>query len=198
MKHLTEQDYQISSWSGGKTIQIAIAPEGAVYADRDFLWRLSSATVDLEESDFTALPDYVRLIAPVHGQMELTHNGGTPVNLMPYEVHRFDGADATHSRGQCTDFNLMLRKGACGGRLSPLGDGSSREEILTPEPGTEVLVIYCTEGHVSVMYKGEHMVLAGREAAMLQGRLTGPVTLMFSEGGRAMCAQAWHLPGASQ
>ena len=25
-----------------------IAPEGSVYADRDFMWRLSSATVELE------------------------------------------------------------------------------------------------------------------------------------------------------
>ena len=33
--HLTSKDYVVSNWSGGKTIQIAIAPEGAVYADRD-------------------------------------------------------------------------------------------------------------------------------------------------------------------
>ena len=31
-------------------------PQGALYADRDFLWRLSSATVDLDESDFTPSP----------------------------------------------------------------------------------------------------------------------------------------------
>ena len=49
--HLTSKDYVVSNWSGGKTIQIAIAPEGAVYADRDFLWRVSSATADLDESN---------------------------------------------------------------------------------------------------------------------------------------------------
>lgn len=74
--HLTQADYQISQWSGGTTTQIAIAPQGALYADRDFLWRLSSATVDLDESDFTPLPDYHRLIAPLRGEMELTHDGG--------------------------------------------------------------------------------------------------------------------------
>ena len=50
---------------------VFIAPEGAVYADRDFLWRFSSAGVELEHSDFTALPDYVRLISVLDGQLEL-------------------------------------------------------------------------------------------------------------------------------
>ena len=61
--HLTSKDYVVSNWSGGKTIQIAIAPEGAVYADRDFLWRVSSATADLDESDYTPLPDYARWLS---------------------------------------------------------------------------------------------------------------------------------------
>ena len=61
--HLTSKDYVVSNWSGGKTIQIAIAPEGAVYADRDFLWRVSSATADLDESDYTPLPDYERWLS---------------------------------------------------------------------------------------------------------------------------------------
>ena len=55
--HLTKDDYVVSQWSGGTTTQLAIAPSGAQYGDRAFLWRLSSATVDLEESDFTPLPD---------------------------------------------------------------------------------------------------------------------------------------------
>ena len=54
---LTPADYLTTSWSGGTTTQLTIAPAGAVYADRDFLWRVSSATVELDESDFTALPD---------------------------------------------------------------------------------------------------------------------------------------------
>ena len=62
MKHLSQKDYKISDWSGGKTIQVAIGPADAVYADKDFLWRISSATVDLPESDYTSLPDYMRLL----------------------------------------------------------------------------------------------------------------------------------------
>ena len=133
--HLTQADYQISQWSGGTTTQIAIAPQGALYADRDFLWRLSSATVDLDESDFTPLPDYHRLIAPLRGEMELTHDGGPLISLAPYQVHAFDGGADTHSRGRCVDFNLMLRKDRCAGSVSPLRT-SGGPVSFSAEPGS--------------------------------------------------------------
>ena len=68
-KLLTKTEYVTTSWSGGTTTQLAISPEGAVYADRDFLWRLSSATVELERSDFTPLPDYNRFLAVLDGKI---------------------------------------------------------------------------------------------------------------------------------
>ena len=83
MQHLTPKDYITTKWSGGLTTQLGIAPEGAVYADRDFLWRLSSATVEDTESDFTALPDYERLISTLEGTIELNHNGGEKLTLNP-------------------------------------------------------------------------------------------------------------------
>ena len=92
-KKLTERDYRRSVWSGGKTTQIAIAPEGASYGDRDFLWRVSSATVETEESDFTLLPDYRRLICALEGTMVLRHGEGAPLRLEPYRIHSFDGAE---------------------------------------------------------------------------------------------------------
>ena len=191
MKKLTERDYRISGWSGGETIQIAIAPEGARYADRDFLWRLSSATVSLDESDFTALPDYMRLIAPISGSMRLSHNGGDPVELRPYEIHRFDGADSTHSWGRCTDFNLMLRKGECDGRIAPAEGGAAEEIIIFPEAGAEVILIYCTEGGVAVSCGNDRLELAEREAALLQGVLNDPVRIVFLGFGRVITAQVW-------
>ncbi len=191
MRKLTESDYRISDWSGGKTVQIAIAPEDAQYANRAFLWRLSSATVDLDESDFTSLPDYMRLIAPLRGEMRLTHNGSEAIDLAPYEVHRFDGADATHSWGRCTDFNLMLRKGACDGSVTAVSGVQAEEKTFTPEPETETVIICCTEGGVNVSYGEDRVELAEKEAAQLQGGPIGPVSMSFPAGGCVMCAQVW-------
>ena len=50
MRHLTASDFQVSTWSGGRTIQIAISPEGAAYADRDFL--VLMATPENANDDF--------------------------------------------------------------------------------------------------------------------------------------------------
>lgn len=125
------EDYVCSVWSGGTTTQLLIAPEGAHYAARDFLWRVSSATVELDESDFTPLPEYERLIATLRGGITLTHNGGTPICLQPYEVHAFSGGDRTHSTGRCTDFNLMLLYAADGACTVTIG--AERVDLLHGE-----------------------------------------------------------------
>ena len=145
MEKRTASDYRVSAWSGGTTTQLAIFPETAGYADRDFLWRVSSATVELETSDFTPLPDYDRLIATLEGRIVLTHNGGAPITLQPFEVHAFSGADETRSVGRCRDFNLMLRRGRVRGSME------ARELTETPirvcaDAAGEQLLVYCASG----------------------------------------------------
>ena len=190
MKRLTEQDYRISNWSGGKTIEIAIAPENAAYADRDFLWRLSSATVDLDESDFTALPDYDRLIAPIRGDMTLTHNDGAPVVLAPYEVHAFDGADRTHSWGRCTDFNLMLRKGKATGSLTALTADAKPLSVLLDRT-TAFALLFCAEGRCTVTVVGVAYGLSSGESLLLEA--PAACSLSFQGAARLMLAQATTL-----
>jgi len=198
VKHFKKEDYTVSSWSGGKTIQLAIAPGDAVYADRDFLWRLSSATVELEESDFTALPDYNRWITPLKGDMVLSHNEGPEIDLQPYQVHAFDGADRTHSRGCCTDFNLMLRKGRCGGLIEELSPASGT--CFVPRAEAETLLLYCSEGSVNAAFGGNVYLLQEGESLLIE---RGPanekekalpeIETEFHPGGRVMAAQMWRV-----
>lgn len=166
MTRLTPADYVTTQWSGGKTTQLSIAPEGAVYAERDFLWRLSSATVELEESDFTALPDYYRYISTLRGNMTLQHNGGEKLTLAPYDIHGFDGADDTHSWGCCTDFNLMLRKGRCEGEMRALR--CSAEEQSVPARSDAALV-YCAEGACTVRCGALSARLTAGESVLIRG-----------------------------
>ena len=154
----TPADYETAAWSGGTTTQLLIAPEGANYAARDFLWRVSSATVELGESDFTPLPDYERLIATLRGEITLTHNGGAPLRLHPFEVHAFSGSERTHSSGRCTDFNLILRRGRAAGTMEAvlLGMGERRE--FAPD-GTSETLLYAVEGVCTVMLGSERIEL---------------------------------------
>ena len=154
MRHLRPADYTVSDWSGGRTVQLSIGPEGERYADRKFLWRISSATVELETSEFTALPDYERLIAPIRGEMILSHNGGEEILLRPFDVHRFDGADLTVSKGKCTDFNLMLRKGKVTGEMRAIRLGSGGQQRITPEMPGDTVLLYLAEGTARVQTVG--------------------------------------------
>lgn len=79
---IAASDMPVSLWSGGRTTEIYIAPEGALYAERNFLFRISTAEVELEESDFTSLPDYNRLIASVSGTMRLAHGANGSEKLV--------------------------------------------------------------------------------------------------------------------
>ena len=192
---ITEKDYLTTAWSGGTTTQIAISPADAVYADRDFLWRVSSAEVALETSDFTPLPDYRRLISTLRGEIILTHNDSAPVTLRPFEVHVFDGADRTRSTGRCTDFNLMLRKGQADGRMDavPLPE----KERLIADPRCEQQLIYCAAGCCLVKADGILPSEAGEGFRLLAGQTllrNGPCTLEVrpeAPGTVLMFCQMW-------
>ena len=190
MIHLTKSDYIISSWSGGTTTQIAIAPAGAVYAERDFLWRISSATVELEASDFTALPDYDRWIATLESTIVLSHNGGEAITLHPYQPHFFDGGDDTQCLGRCTDFNLMLRKGKCRGEICGLhlsaGEGRT---ILGEEEdcGQTALLIFCGQGVCTVTEGTECVLLHEGESVLAEGA----VEITAADAAALMIARVW-------
>lgn len=111
---ITEDEYITTAWSGGKTTQLFIYPEEADYSRRNFKFRLSSATVELEKSEFTKLEGVYRFITPLDGQLKLTHNHIQYIDLQPFEVYEFDGNKDTVSFGKVRDFNLMLKSGAEG------------------------------------------------------------------------------------
>ena len=189
--HLKPSDYLTSTWSGGTTTQVGIAPAGAVYADRTFMWRISSATVDLDVSDFTALPDYDRLIATLDGAIDVTHNGGEVIHLPEFRVHGFDGGWETRSVGRCRDFNLMTRKGVCTGRMEAVEVAPGTcVEVTTSEAAASAanadLLLYCCKGVAKV----EDLVLQPGETAHLQG--PGCLKVTAEEGAVLMLTEAWY------
>ncbi|MGJ0846101.1 HutD family protein [Tissierella praeacuta] len=113
-KLIKENDYITTEWSGGKTTQLFIYPEDSNYDARNFKFRLSSATVELGESEFTKLEGIHRFITPLNGELKLTHNHKDYINLKPFEIYEFDGGINTTSYGIVKDFNLMLGNGVKG------------------------------------------------------------------------------------
>ena len=187
---LRPADYVTTQWSGGSTTQRTIAPENAVYADRNFLWRVSSATVELEESDFTSLPDFHRYISTVRGDMVLSHNGGPELTLHPGDVHDFDGGDDTHSRGRCTDFNLMLRKGKADGVMGALRLKAG-DTPFTPEAKAGSILLFCASGGCVARCGMKEYHFAQGESLLLRG--SAPLMLYCKEPSLVMTAQMWEI-----
>ncbi len=109
---ISRTDAISSTWAGGTTTEFFIYPPGSSYKERNFQIRISSATVDVEESEFTMLPDYDRIITPLTDYLHLSfQETADTYDLKPLESAFFDGAYHTHSKGRATDFNVMFRKG---------------------------------------------------------------------------------------
>ncbi len=118
-----KEDFTVSKWSGGTTTELYLYPSTGSYADRDFQIRVSSATVDLEQSAFTSLPGVRRFLTTLKGDMKLCHKGHYEREMKPFEVESFLGDWETTSEGKVVDFNLMLKGDA---------DGEMRPHVLMP------------------------------------------------------------------
>ena len=186
-KLLRQGDYSTSRWSGGATTQLAIAPEGARYAGRDFLWRISSAQVELEHSDFTPLPDYDRFLAVLTGDLELKVGDEERAPLPRLTVRSFDGGLPTQSWGTCIDFNLMVRKEQGQGAVRLLRLSASGTTALTPETSEAypslTLALFCVNGALKLPEAGltaqPGELLLCRDAAPEPVRVTAETDTTF-------------------
>lgn len=138
IKIINKEHYSVSNWSGGQTTELYIYPEDSKYKDRNFMWRISSATMDIEESTFTHLPGFSRELMVISGETTLEHEDRYKVTLKPFEKDSFMGDWATKSFGKASDFNLMTSKD-CSGSLEvfevkdrvsiELGNGKTRFSV---------------------------------------------------------------------
>ncbi|MGB3366540.1 MAG: HutD family protein [Acidaminobacteraceae bacterium] len=128
IKFIKNDEFSISKWSGGTTSQLAIYPEFAVYDERDFLWRISSAKVEVDKSTFTKLDDYKRIIMILDGELELIHKDQHSALLNQFESDYFNGEWETTSYGRVVDYNLMMSK-SCQGDIEYIKVANTFKQI---------------------------------------------------------------------
>lgn len=102
-------EYSTTNWAGGLTTEILINPLTSSLKQRDFDFRISTATVTASKSIFSNFIGYERIIMSLDAPISLQQkNIITP--LRPFEVYRFDGQHEVKSLGQCQDFNVIFKK----------------------------------------------------------------------------------------
>ena len=129
---LRANDFQVSDWSGGKTKQLYLSPPTGHYGKRDFDYRLSTATVELAESQFSDLSGFHRILMSLDHTLHL-HNASRQEEtvLAPFTPYFFEGSDSITSRGTCTDFNLIYSDHYQGQMLAILdGQELSQDEAI--------------------------------------------------------------------
>lgn len=160
-KIIQPKDFKTTEWSGGTTTELYIYPEGADFKSRAFEFRLSIATIHIEESDFTPLPDVDRTLLLLEGELELIHEGHHRTTLKPFKQDNFSGSWQTHCIGTGKDFNLMTkgRKGViCVVTENLLKEYSAKQVCLYAlEGNTSVNGIELSEGSLIVLYESNQL-----------------------------------------
>lgn len=166
IKVIKKGDYATSTWSGGTTSEICIYPEDAIYKDLNFNYRISSATVDVEESNFTKLDGVYRFITPLDGELKLTHDNTNFVNLNAFEVYEFKGDIDTNSYGKVRDFNLMLANGTDGKLENHLIKDELK--IKTSKESVDHIVLFSYDKDVTITIDNNDYKISGMEAIVVK------------------------------
>ena len=107
-------DFKTKKWSGGNTTELFIYPPTADFGKCNFDFRISTATVEVEKSNFTPLPNVSRHLMVLEGEIAISHKNHHSLNLTKNEIDSFEGSWETTSIGTCVDFNLMTTENTKG------------------------------------------------------------------------------------
>lgn len=188
IKIYKSEDFNPSRWTGGTTTQLAIFPQEADYLKRNFIWRLSTATCDLEETTFSKLPDYDRVLMVLKGDVVLAHQDVRVARLGELEQDRFDGGYHTKSFGKITDYNLMTAKGNKG--YLDVIELTAESKELEFEKDEELerfdVTFYCRDGYATItagvetfmLMPGQQMVASFMNGEEVKMSVMGDGTLI--------------------
>lgn len=108
------QHFQAKAWANGTTTELVKYPLDSDFLKRDFIFRISTATVEAEESTFSDFSGLTRILMILEGSLTLIHDGRYQKHLVPYDQDTFDGGWSTRSIGKVHDFNVMFNEQARG------------------------------------------------------------------------------------
>lgn len=146
--------FQTTRWSGGTTTELFIFPLTADYKQRNFRFRISTATVESEKSDFTTLHGISRIIMILEGKITLSHENSYPIQLGKFDTDAFEGNLKTTSVGKCTDFNLMT-SGKTTGKLSAVVVDKEQTIKCTSKKKCDWFFIYVYSGETGIEIANE-------------------------------------------
>jgi environmental stress-induced protein Ves len=157
----------ISKWSGGTTTQLYIYPSNASLSERTFDFRISSAIVEVEESEFTSFIGYDRSLMVLEGNLEIVHENQYSKVLKQFEVDNFSGDWKTTSKGKITDFNLIFKRGIKG-ELNYLNIKGLNPKVLSNLPSR--IGYFVISGELKIQTNNSDYIVQKGELIMIENR----------------------------
>ncbi len=148
-KIFKKEQFKTSKWAGGLTTEMVIEPEDSNYEQRNFRYRISTAQINLEHSEFSKLPGISRKLMVLEGSVVLHHDGRYSKTLNKFDTDSFEGDWNTSSEGHCTDFNLMLSNNLKGEIKAHIINRDKICELMVPG-SLSFIYIYLFSGKVGV------------------------------------------------
>ena len=179
------EDFKTTKWSGGSTTELYIHPLTANYAAGNFNFRISSATVEIENSDFTILPGVSRQLMVLKGSIKVSHKNHHEIQLNKREIDCFEGSWQTSAVGTCVDFNLMT-KGNTEGKISSVCVSAAKSLNFQLDATCEFIIFYVYEGKLQFHFGSEMRNLNQGELLVIRHPINEVVALQNSED----CAMA--------
>jgi len=176
------QHFQAKVWANGTTTELVKFPVDSDFLKRDFIFRISTATVEAEESTFSDFSGLTRILMILEGSMTLIHEGRYQKQLHAYDQDAFDGSWSTRSIGKVRDFNVMFNKQAKG-ELRAFQLQSEQTEIL--EISQKRIILFVHTGQYSI---GEQLLETGSVLDIEENDSTF-LLLKCIESGTILCSE---------
>jgi len=104
---VTKKSSKASIWSGGLTYEYIIYPKTANYTGRDFVFRISSATIEKVPSEFTKFKGYYRYLVMLDNRLDIEINKEKKI-YEKHEIMEFNSDHEVTSYTNGMDFNWMI------------------------------------------------------------------------------------------
>ncbi|MHC5353661.1 HutD family protein [Myroides sp. LJL115] len=109
MSLVTKNQTTSVQWAGGETFSYFIYPRESSYEKKDFLFRISVATIRSVPSIFSQFLHYHRYLVMLNNDLKVEQNAKEK-HFKRQEVFYFNSSDYIESFSLGMDFNLMLHQ----------------------------------------------------------------------------------------
>jgi environmental stress-induced protein Ves len=128
------------SWASGTSTELFICPPDGNFQTRAFDFRISTATVEAEETNFSDFSGLTRILLILNGKLTLIHEGRYSKELDTFDQDRFDGSWNTRSKGKVQDFNIMFNENYDASVLHLALQANKSHEITLDESKTFLFI----------------------------------------------------------